>query len=254
VDQNECVGCGLCAARCPFGAIGIGIKGAHVNDKANRLFVDIETALSPGQERRAIAEFTRAPHSGTLVLGGESNLLGRCLQRLGDGIAAIDGSRFIRNAMITAGVPWRNRRSGDAIVRIDAVFEHAAGIGTAEVEFSEFAALESPRAILDNIAVLHARYKQAVASILPLIVTLALPNRRSEFYRVIADCRKVLGIDIRTVTVGAIILLIWERRAPALEAMTVNEDSPSIRPQLEKMLGRTLAPSHGCSGLATPFK
>ncbi len=71
------------------------------------------------------------------------------------------------------------------------------------------AVLESPRAILEDIAVLHGRYAMPVANIVPISIVLSLPNARSEYYKVIFDIHRVLDLQCHTLTVGALLVLLW---------------------------------------------
>jgi len=57
--------------------------------------------------------------------------------------------------------------------------------------------------------VLHSRYGYAVDGIDPVGIILSLPNVRSEYYQVIRDIEKVLGLRCRTVTIGALVALMW---------------------------------------------
>jgi hypothetical protein len=69
--------------------------------------------------------------------------------------------------------------------------------------------LDSPRALLEDVAVLHSRYGYAVDGIDPVSIILSLPNVRSEYYQVIRDIEKVLGLRCRTVTIGSLVALMW---------------------------------------------
>jgi hypothetical protein len=69
--------------------------------------------------------------------------------------------------------------------------------------------LESPRALLEDVAVLHSRYGYAVDGIDPVSIILSFPNVRSDYYQVIRDIEKVLGLRCRTITVGALVAMLW---------------------------------------------
>jgi len=94
-------------------------------------------------------------------------------------------------------------------MRIDAVgFSRSERPFAAEIETGA-GVLDSPRALLEDVAVLHSRYGYAVDGIDPVSIILSLPNARSEYYQVIRDIEKVLGIRCRTVTIGALVALMW---------------------------------------------
>jgi hypothetical protein len=59
------------------------------------------------------------------------------------------------------------------------------------------------------VAVLHSRYGYSVDEIDPISIILSFPNVRSEYYQVIRDIEQVTGLRCRTITVGALIALLW---------------------------------------------
>lgn len=94
-------------------------------------------------------------------------------------------------------------------MRIDAVgFTRKGRPFVAEIETGA-GALESPRALLEDVAVLHSRYGYAVSEIDPVSILLSFPNTRSDYYQVIRDIEKVLGLRCRTITIGALVALLW---------------------------------------------
>jgi hypothetical protein len=94
-------------------------------------------------------------------------------------------------------------------MRIDGVGNMDDGrVAVIEIELSN-ATLESPRALLEDVAVLHGRYKIEVSKINPVSVILSLPNARSEYYQVIDDVYKILGLRCHTITVGALLSVVW---------------------------------------------
>jgi hypothetical protein len=132
--------------------------------------------------------------------------IGQVLAHLAD---ARDAMLLVRNVLHQLGIQCSIRRKGDTNVRIDAIIAFDDGTaGIAEVELGG-AVLESPRAILEDIAVLHGRYAFPLESIVPISIILALPNARSEYYQVIDDVRRVLNIRIHTLTMGVLLILLW---------------------------------------------
>src|SRR5690606_30060248 len=103
-------------------------------------------------------------------------------------IAALDDGRttlLVRNLLNEVGLNARTRRRGDTNMRIDAVgFSRSQRPFVAEIETGA-GVLESPRALLEDVAVLHSRYGYAVDGIDPVSVILTFPNVRSEYYQVI---------------------------------------------------------------------
>ena len=119
------------------------------------------------------------------------------------------GKRLARNMLAACGVAASMRRKGDTNIRMDGLLRFASEqIGVVELETSA-AVLESPRALLEDIAVLHGRFGVPMVDIVPVSVIGALPNVRTEYYQVIDDIAQVLGIQCRTLTFGALCLVMW---------------------------------------------
>jgi len=137
----------------------------------------------------------------------------RFIQNLENNKQVHNPNLIIRNLFIALGNQCIIRRRGDVYFRIDSIIEDSPTIGIAEVEFHKDS-LESPRAILDDIAVLSSRYGIDKHQIKPFIVSLEFPNIRTEYWRVIKDIKDTLGIRIHSLTLGALCILSLE--APAV--------------------------------------
>ena len=202
VTVANCIGCGLCAARCPYGAISLSPSGIAVvhDDDPDSLTT---AATDTNEQTPQIA----TPHSGALGSINTPSLFNfpASISGLNDHASSL----LVRNLLTQVGISTRIRRKGDTNMRIDAVGSLDDGrIAAIEIELSK-AVLESPRALLEDVAVLHGRYKIDTARIDPVSVILSLPNARSEYYQVIDDIQKILGLRYRTVTLGALLSMVW---------------------------------------------
>ena len=135
------------------------------------------------------------------------------MQQMPDAIENLSsnvGARFIRNLLIECGIMCRIRRPGDTNVRMDGVLATAEGrLGVLEIELGN-AVLESPRELLEDVAVLRGRYGIEVGNVDPVSVVTRLPNARSEYFRVMSDIENVLNLRCRTMTVGALLVVLWQ--------------------------------------------
>ncbi len=199
VVAEYCIGCGLCISRCPYGAINL----------ANGLTAAVETA---DPDRIAVAGATKGQHPEVKRSGQIASLKAPAATNLATTVGALEDARatlMVRNLLNEVGLNARTRRRGDTNMRIDAVgFSRNERPFVVEIETGA-GVLESPRALLEDVAVLHSRYGYAVDVIDPISIILSLPNVRSEYYQVIRDIENVLGLRCRTITVGALVAMLW---------------------------------------------
>jgi ferredoxin len=250
INTAECINCGLCVSRCPSKAIYLLSDHACINDTTNDYFIEKKEVSEP-----KITEYTSSLFNGVVEKGlyvTESDAVFETFYNRFVEIAKNQSAQFpnhlARNLLIANGVGAAMRRRGDTNIRMDLVLG-PPGVkkGTSEVEFGN-EILDAPRNILDNIAVLVARYELSKDMIVPVIVSLSLPNSRSEYFRFIQDVRKVLNIKINSITIGGLILLIWNRSKINFvngDELYIDETTSSLRPKLEEMLGRPINLENG---------
>ncbi len=257
IDSEACISCGICVNRCPVAAIYLDPDEttAVINDLPNEYFISQAQEVSETEQKTLLEMFSAIPVVGSLILESED-----LLQRFFDKFKSITvdqkqsaqfPNHLVRNLLLEVGVSTLMRRRGDTNIRMDIVFECSGKkIGTCEVELGS-AVLDAPRNLLDNIAVLASRYNLNKNDIMPLVVTLSLPNQRSEYWQVIKDIRQVLNLQINSLTIGMLVLLVWNRIKISLDSQEVlyaDSDLYTLRNKFEQMLDRKLNITEGYPG------
>jgi ferredoxin len=245
IDTERCIACGVCAARCPVGAIYLDpAAGAQVSIDQSPAFIEAPDEHQP-TFKATFDKFSTIEHAGVLAMESDT-LIRRTLDKMK--LARINtGDRFpvlhARNLLIVLGQGAAMRRKGNNHMRMDLLLGPPGVVkGVVEVEFGQSAVLDAPRDLLDALAVLTSRYQWQMKELASIIITDELPNKRSEYWEIVKDIRDVTGIRISTITVFALHLLTWSRTSiPCLELFHVDKDSGSYRSAvLEKCVGRPL--------------
>lgn len=258
VDPELCISCGLCISRCPVGAIGVGSDSkAFVNDANNQYFTEANTPVTPEIIDGIKARFSGVPSRGRFLLETDA-VLESIYTRVEELMQTTPKlpQHLTRNLLLAVGNEAAMRRLGDVNVRMELVFSNSAAVGTVEVEIGE-GVLDAPRNIIDNSAVLVSRYGFSKTAVASLIVTLRLPNQRSDYWHVLKDIKDVLGISIGSLTIGALMMLVWEQKRVPIEFLNqfyTDEGTHSIRAALVTVLGRELNISLRHLGVAESSK
>jgi len=250
----------LCVERCPVAAISLHLDtGARVNDDANPHFV-----FSENCRRSDLTELVIDSFSSISVIGGivpeTDEAIEKCFLRIQSALNRI-GVQFpnhlARNLLIGVGVGAGMRRRGDTNVRMDLVLGPPGILaGTGAVEFG-CDLLEGARSIIDSVAVLVTRYHFEKDNLVPIVVTLSLPNQRSEYWQLIRDIKDVLGIQINTLTIGALIVMLWSRTRLSFETGSefyADCEGYSIRSNIEDQMHRKLNVLFGYPGFVESQK
>jgi len=236
IDIERCINCGICANRCIIGAIYSNGENAVIHFSENSVIHKPITEDVVSEHKNQILVLSKCIHTGQYLLPNDRNI-----NMLYNKISSLKTDTqfpnlIVRNLFILLGNQCIIRRRGDIYFRIDAVLSDKKLVGIAEVEFKD--SLESPRAILDDIAVLSSRYNIEKNHIMPFIISLEFPNLRTEYWRVIKDINDVLKLKIHSLSLGALCILLWHFNKVSIGNLDFYSDieTPSIRKSIEDIL------------------
>ena len=145
-------------------------------------------------------------------------------------------------------------RQGNVYMRMDGFYQTVDQYGVVEIE-TGLDMLEVSRALLDDIAVVDARYGIKKENIHPLAICLGLPNRRTDYWQVVKDILKVTNIQINTFTIGMLLIFLWNlTELNDYDIFYIDVDNSSLRKKAEEFLGRKIHVSVGYFGILENMK
>lgn len=254
IEQDKCIKCGLCMKRCPIGAI-------YCNNsvKVNTEKSSMQEFASPDETKERIQKeqievMRKIPKTGILFIETE-NLLNEIYEKLFNIRHEIQNI-IVRNILLGLGCSCAIRRIGDVYTRMDAIYNSGTnGIGAMEIEFGKDT-LDASRGILDDIAVLNTRYNISKEQNNPLVVCLQLPNSRQGYWQVVKDIKIVENIKINTISIGALLILLWNNKILNLctNSFYADFDDMSIKKYVEDILGRKIQLIDSNIGIFEPIK
>ena len=259
IDKATCIGCGLCAALCPIGAIHASKNRTHfvvAKQQTNYLYLQSINHQNKGIQVQQLKDLASIVKSGC-YLKESATIIDNLHNRLAQ-IDASNQNQFIRNILISLGCDSYIRRTGDNSYRMDGIISFSKGktSGPLEVEFGDDC-LSAIRLVLDDIAVLHARYGIEKNLQSPLVIFHHMPNMRQGYWQVCIDIKKITNIRVRTLTTVALILLMWNNKK-LLESFDSyyfkSRRQIDLRPLLTKAIGRNINAGASVSSAFRPAK
>jgi ferredoxin len=206
INNEQCIKCGACARRCPFGALYFDpnlcvnkIKSKYQNEA----FCDTDAISSHNQNIRTAL---KAIKTGIMIKENRT-----VFSRIYNSLSLLKphAQNYVaRDVLLSLNCECSLRRIGDVYTRMDAVYKCNNYAGPVEIEFGRDS-LDASRAILDDLAVLNVRYSLPIKKAHPLVIFLTLPNARQGYWQVVKDIERVESFKINTISLGALFLMNW---------------------------------------------
>lgn len=248
IDRSKCIGCGLCASRCPLGAIYVKDGKAVVSAVSNQYVKKIDIISDGNKEQEDfIQKAVGMKRSGSIQK--ENNTV---MESIYKSIKRMDQAKqniLARNILIQLGNNSTLSRQGNVYMRMDGFYDNSKQYGVVEIETGADM-LDVSRALLDDVAVINTRYNVKKDMNHPLAIVLGLPNKRTDYWQVVKDIRKVVNLQINTITFGALLILLWNNvTINDFDEFYIDVDNSSIRQVIENKIGRSCSISDGTLGV-----
>lgn len=227
IDDN-CIGCGLCVSVCPIGAI-------YLNDKQKATLERDLSVLQSVREPVVLSDL-EISYENVPIIENEGLFRGVIanLNKLDSRTSTIN--RLVCKALQVSGVNTFLTRVGDVNMRMDGVSVSQGYYVLVEVEI--VANLDSPRDILDDVAVFCSRNGVKKDNVKGMIILPELPNKRTEFWELLSDIKNVLDLEIMIVPLAALLSVVWNKKLMNIFLFNLNKENTSARSALAKILER----------------
>jgi Fe-S-cluster-containing hydrogenase component 2 len=238
IDNELCFGCGLCMKRCPVGALYYSSGKIMINTKLSSIEEKVSASRNNiALQEKQIKQISTQRKWGCYIREGSGKAIRIAYEKL-ERLNSNYHNIVARNLLIGLGCRSAMRRIGDVYTRMDAVYSSRDGaFGAVEVEFGRDT-LDASRGILDDMAVLNTRYGIDKNQETPLVICLQLPNARQGYWQVVKDIHNVEKVKISTISIGALLLLLWNNAEldMAESPFYADYDRMEIRTKLEYIL------------------
>lgn len=175
-------------------------------DRKDEHFVLISDGNNPALAQKSLAEVIDSMVTGRSFREGTADEIFGVYDAIGS--CSDVATLLCRNLFISLGYNCSTRRVGDVYTRMDAIFSDETIKGPIEIELQSDT-LSVVRNLLDDLAMFKHRFSEEIDNLTPVALCLFVPNTRQGFFQDCDDIKKVFGIEIKTVTLGALLVILW---------------------------------------------
>jgi ferredoxin len=222
IKDEACISCGICVARCPVGALRLRTSDACAVVAPIEIDSLGTTSMEEFQAKRAAS----AASLSWPNWADDLDLLPLQMQRaLTAGERLASGTTFrrlVRNVFLLTGDAARVRIDGDASAWAEVAVGHGTKIGIVEVE-SLGGDPDAFRRVITDVARISGEHGVDLSQIIPVIAVIALPNVRTDYYRLVSDAKRYLGVSVRTLPLAFFLLVARVPTSSALALVAVDE-------------------------------
>lgn len=223
IDPTTCIGCGICAVRCPVGSIWVDqdsvIARVELPDTAAYERTDLDMAEFSVRRTEIAASLTVEvpPFDPPRLVVGQ-------VERATPFVEGPAGQTVLRllarNAFLLGSNAARLKIVGDNNAACELIVDDGAHLAIIEVEPSADA-LDAMRRVLAGCAIVIARYGVDRQDLIAALVIHRLPNKRVDYYSVAADVQSRLGLTTIAIPSAALLLAI---RSGGVEVAQLTQD------------------------------
>ena len=227
IDHN-CIKCGLCISACPIGAIFYNEDGNVEAGKVDtnyiarneKMTIDLDSIEVISEDPFESEDIIKKVINNINELTHKNSIINKLV------VKSFESMRF----------PTNLTRSGDVNLRMDALSKQNGIYYPIEIEL--IASLDSPRDILDDVAVFCSRHNVLKKDIVGIIVLAEFPNKRSEYWELLSDIEKTIGLEVATIPLTALLIGMWNKRPINIDHFYLGKGKTSAREALNKILGK----------------
>lgn len=207
VDEALCVGCGICVARCPVGAIHLDPDSAVavISEPTSEYELQELTFNEFISEREVLARAIRSEDAPYADAGRVRNQIRRINEHLVRGNEQRTFRLLARNGFLTLGYAARLKNPGDNNAFAELVVGEGENVILLEIETGGDT-LDAFRRSMSGVAVARSRYGVSPEQIAAGVVLDRLPNERVDYYEAVKNAAARIGVELRSLPVAALLL------------------------------------------------